>query len=437
MTPPGALFTDLYELTMAAGYFEKGIDDPAVFSLYARRHPRRGFFVAAGLEAALDFLSSFRFRKEDIAYLKSLKLFSEAFLDFLRSLRFDGEVRALPEGSLFFPDEPVMEIKASMIQAQILETYLINTIGIASMLATKAARCIHAARGRSLIDFSLRRTQGADAGMMMARSAYLAGFDATSNLEAGKRYGIPVAGTMAHSFVMAFEEEIDAFRAYARLFPERTILLIDTYDTLEGARKAVQIAKELQTEGRQLVGVRLDSGDLITLSRRVRQILDQGGQQAVKIFASGGYDEYRLAKAIEARTPIDAFGVGTRAGVSADAPYMDMVYKLVRFGRRNVRKHSTGKATLAGEKQVFRFADAGGVYKEDRLGLVDECPQGASALLQPVMRKGRRLEPAPDLEDLRRKFKNNFALLPDAYKQLENAAVYPVEISRRLQQAQP
>lgn len=436
MKPISPLFTDLYELTMAAGYFANGLAAPATFSLYVRPHPRRGFFLAAGLATVLDQLAAFGFSVDDLAYLDGSSLFTPAFLDYLKDLTFTGDVRAMAEGTLFFPDEPILEVTAPMIQAQLLETYLINTLGLASLLATKAARCVHAAGGRSLIDFSLRRTQGMDAGLVMARSSYLAGFDATSNVLAGKQLGLPVAGTMAHSYVMAFGSEIDAFRAYAHMFPRRTILLIDTYDTLEGARRAALVGKEMQARGEQLLGVRLDSGDLIALAGQVRGILDAAGLQEVKIFASGGYDEYRLAEAVARQAPIDAFGVGTRAGVSADIPYLDMVYKLVRYNGRDVRKTSSGKATLAGPKQVWRLTGEDGRMAEDVLGLMGETRDAGTPLLQPVMRAGRLLDGHPPLGQIRSTFRLNFETLPEPYKRLENPAVYPVRISRGLKAVQ-
>jgi nicotinate phosphoribosyltransferase len=437
MNPISALLTDLYELTMAAAYFNTGIDAPATFSLYARRHPLRGFFVAAGLEDILRFLEGFHFQADDIAYLRRTALFSERFLTYLAGLRFEGDVWAMPEGSLFFTNEPILEVTAPIIQAQLLETYLINAAGLASLIATKAARCVHAAQDRRLIDFSLRRTQGADAGLVAARSSYLVGFEATSNVLAGQRFGIPVAGTMAHSFVMAFDNELQAFRAYARLFPQRTILLIDTYDTIAGARNALQVALELKQRGETLHGVRLDSGDLIDLSRRVRHILDEGGFQDVKIFASGGLDEFDLAAILAQKAPIDAFGVGTKMGVSADAPYLDMVYKMVQFDGRPVCKHSTGKATLAGEKQIYRRLYPDGHYHGDVLGARQDRITGTTPLLQPVLRAGRRISPPTDLDHLRQTFKSNFARLPDAYKALANTPDFPVTLSDSLLRQQP
>jgi nicotinate phosphoribosyltransferase len=436
MITPGPLFTDLYELTMAAGYFDQGIHAPATFSLYLRPHPRRGYFVAAGLEEVISFISDFHFSDEDIAYLSSLKRFDGAFLDYLKDLHFSGDVRALPEGTLFFPEEPVLEVTAPIVEAQLLETFLINTVGLASMLATKAARCVHAAKGRTLIDFSLRRTQGCDAGLAMARSSYLAGFEATSNVLAGKRYGIPVAGTMAHSFVMAFEDETDAFRAYARRFPDQTVLLIDTYDTLVGAHKAVQVAREMAAAGHRLNGVRLDSGDLCELSRCVREIFNAAGLHDVRIFASGGYDEYLIAETVDRQAPINAFGVGTKAGVSEDAPYVDMVYKMVRFANRDVRKRSSGKISLAGEKQIFRKLDENGNYCEDVIGTRNERRPDLCELLQTVIQNSQRTVLPEDLKSLRKEFSSNFKKLPGIYKSLDAPLLYPVRISKALQKVQ-
>ncbi|MCP4746897.1 MAG: nicotinate phosphoribosyltransferase [Desulfobacteraceae bacterium] len=436
MTYPGALFTDLYELTMAAGYYEQGLFDQAVFSLYTRSHPDRGFFVAAGLEQVIDALTSFEFSSRDLQFLKDTSLFSPGFLNYLSQLRFTGDVHAMAEGTLFFAEEPVLEIRAPIIEAQLIETRLINTIGLASMIATKAARCVHAAQGRNLIDFSLRRTQGADAGMTAARSSYLAGFISTSNVLAGQRYGIPIAGTMAHSFVMAFNNELDAFLAYARLFPERTVLLIDTYDTLSGAQNAVQVAKQMRSAGQALKGVRLDSGDMVQLSRDVRRILDEAGFDNVKIFASGAFDEYSIIEALNRGAAIDAFGVGTKMGVSADAPFMDMVYKLARIKGRNVRKYSSGKRTLGGEKQVFRLKNAQGAYARDIIGHRGETFAQAKPLLLPVIKSGRRTGDYPALETLRNEFRKNFQLLPEDFRRINSPAIYPVSVSERLQRIQ-
>lgn len=434
---PGPLFTDLYELTMAAAYHDSGITGEGTFSLFTRPDHQRGFYVSAGIEKALDFLETFQFEEAELTYLGHLNLFSDGFLNYLATLRFTGDVWAMAEGTPFFGDEPIVEVTSPIIQGQLIETYLINTIGLASMIATKAARCVHAARGRGLIDFSLRRTQGVDAGLTVARSTYLAGFDATSNVLAGQKEAIPVSGTMAHSFVLAFEKEIDAFRAYARRFPDQTVLLIDTYDTIQGANNAVQVAKEMASRGDRLKGVRLDSGDMIALSRRVRRIFDDEGLNGVKIFASGGFDEYGVSEAVVEDAPIDAFGVGTKVGVSADAPFMDMVYKLTQFETRPVRKLSESKVTLAGKKQVHRRSSAKtGQYVEDIISLRDEPISDARPLLAPMMQSGRRHAPAPFLSQIRAAFHERFAGLPDSFKALQNPAMFPVRVSDGLTELQ-
>ena len=429
---PGPLFTDLYELTMAAGYFDRRRHDPATFSLFVRPHPRRGYFVAAGLDAVAEALTRFRFNGEEIDWLADTGRFKDDFLEHLAHLQFSGDLLAMAEGEVFFPGEPVAEVTAPLIEAQLLETYLINGVGVSSMLATKASRCVHAAGGRPVVDFSLRRTQGTHAGMTVARASYLAGFAGTSNVLAGKTWGIPLSGTMAHSFVTAFESEMDAFDAYARLFPDNAVLLIDTYDTIEGAKNAAAVGRRMAARGEQLAGVRLDSGDMIRLSRDVRRILDDAGLTEAKIFASSGFDEYSLKELIDGGARIDAFGVGTRMGTSADAPYLDMVYKMVRIGDRNVRKQSEGKTTLAGAKQVFRKLDTDGRFVEDLLGVRDESPEGYTALLQPVIQNGAQLAPPPTLGEIRDRFADTFKRLDARYKRFEDPAEYPVRLSERL-----
>ena len=433
---PGPLFTDLYELTMAAGYFDRQMDERATFSLFVRPHPKRGYYVAAGMQAVVDALTRFHFSDEEIDWLAQTGRFKRDFLACLATLRFSGDVLSMAEGEIFFPGEPVLEVTAPLIQAQIIETYLINTVGIASLLATKAARCVSVAAGRPLVDFSLRRTQGSHAGMTVARSSYLAGFSATSNVLAGKTWGIPISGTMAHSFVTAFESEIEAFEAYANLFPDSAVLLIDTFDTVQGARNAAIVGKRMRQKGKALMGVRLDSGDMIALSREVRRILDEAGLAEVKIFASSGFDEHALQRLIAGGARIDAFGVGTRMGVSADMPYLDMVYKMVRMGTRDVRKVSEGKITLAGEKQVFRQMDQDRRFQGDIIGLRDDPPDGAVALLVPAMEKGRPVGPMPTLEEIRARFAENFEKLDERYKRIENPDTYPVRVSDRLEEIQ-
>lgn len=433
----GPLFTDLYELTMAASYFANKVFDVATFSLYIRDvYATRNYFVAAGLEQVLDELAAFQFSDPDISYLRSTGRFSEHFLDYLRQLHFTGDVYAMPEGTVFFANEPVMEVTAPIVEAQIIETFVLNTIGFQTMIASKAARCFHAADGRPLIDFSLRRTQGQDAGIKVARSTFIAGFSATSNVLAGKIYGIPISGTMAHSYVSAFDNERDAFFAYADTFPDHSIFLIDTYDSVEGARHAAAVAKEMQKKGHTLIGVRLDSGDMVSLSREVRKIFDDAGLLDVKIFASSGFDEFKIAKVISEGALIDAFGVGTKVGVSADAPFVDVVYKMVRFKGRDVRKLSLGKVTLAGEKQVFRKSDQNGCYLEDIIGQRDEIIAEGKPLLEKVMKNGKLLRPHPQLQVLQEKFKENFAALDDGYKSIQDHKAYPAKLSTQLQNLQ-
>jgi nicotinate phosphoribosyltransferase len=433
----GPLFTDLYELTMAAGYFAHQVFDTATFSLYIRGpDSARNFFVAAGLEQVLDELAGFRFSPEDLDFLKSTGRFSTDFIAFLKKLSFSGEVYAMPEGTVFFADEPVLEVTAPIIEAQLLETFLLNTVGFQTMIASKAARCIHAAAGRPLIDFSLRRTQGQDAGLKVARSAFIAGFAATSNVLAGKIYGIPLSGTMAHSYVSAFESEQDAFSAYSETFPDHSIFLIDTYDTLEGAKNAVSVAEKMKKKGHALLGVRLDSGDMVSLSQGVRKILDDAGLYDVKIFASSGFDEFKIAGVLSEGAKIDAFGVGTKVGVSADAPFVDIVYKMVRFKDRNVRKLSPEKITLAGEKQIFRIKNQKGYYIEDIIGVRDEHILGSEPLLEKVMENGKILHPHPALQEIRERFELNFSRLDEKYKSIHDAAVYPVKLNTRLQELQ-
>lgn len=428
----GPLFTDLYQLTMAAAYYERGIEDQASFSLFVRESEARNYFVAAGLEMVLDELAGFEFSDRELDYLKGTGLFADDFLGFLKALEFKGEIFAMPEGTIFFSDEPVLEVTAPIIQAQIVETFLLNTIGSQSLFASKGARCVHAAGGRPLIDFSMRRTQGKDAGLNVARSTYIAGFAGTSNLLAGQRYGIPVSGTMAHSYVSAFENEMDAFRAYAAIFPQQSVFLIDTYDTIEGARRAARVGLEMRQQGHPLKGVRLDSGDMIDLSCRVREILDDAGLSDVNIYASSGFDEFAIHELLTNGARIDAFGVGTKIGVSADAPYLDVVYKLVKINDRPVRKLSPGKQTLAGEKQVFRAYDDHGQFAEDIIGLRDETIDDATPLLSGVMRQGKPVGTHPTLAEIQAYFKSNFDALPDKYKSIHTRHRYPVGLSERL-----
>jgi len=433
-----ALFTDLYELTMAAAFVRENVDGLATFSLFARRLPHdRGFLVAAGLEDALEYLRALRFDRASLDYLGSLGRFEAPFLEQLAGLRFTGNVRAVAEGTLVFPDEPLLEITAPLVEAQIVETALLNLIHVGTVLASKAARSVLAARGRGLAEFGMRRSHGTAAGLTAARAAILAGFGSTSDVLAGRTWGVPVSGTMAHSFVTAFPSELDAFRAYARAFPDAAVLLIDTYDTLEGARLAVTVGRELEARGHRLAGVRLDSGDLAALSRQVRSILEAGGCRTVPIIASGGLDEHDIAALLEDGAPIDAFGIGTRLVVSADAPSLDVVYKLVRLDQRDVLKLSPGKETWVGAKQVFRRLGPEGRLAGDTLGLADEAaPRGATPLLERAMEKGELTRPHPPLSELRDRCAAGLATLPDGLRRLHDAERYEVTPSAALEERQ-
>jgi nicotinate phosphoribosyltransferase len=429
-----ALFTDLYELTMAQSYFRERMSAPATFSLFTRNLPaNRGYLVTAGLESVLQYLEMLRFSGDDIDYLRSTGIFADDFLEYLKEFRFTGEVWAMPEGRLQFAGEPVLEVTAPIAEAQLVETFIINQMNLQTIIATKAARCVWAAGSRAVVDFSLRRTHGRDAGMKVARCSYIAGCVSTSNVLAGKVYGIPIAGTMAHSYVSSFPEEIDSFRAYARSFPDGTTLLIDTYDTLAGVRNATVVATEMEIRGHRLRSVRLDSGDLLTLSREVRQVLNGAGLDYVDIFASGGLDEYQVLELLDAGAPINGFGVGTRMGVSDDAPWLDLAYKLVKYDGRPVLKLSTGKVSLVDEKQVYRLSDAHGMISGDVIALRAEAPPPkGEALLTRVMEGGRITAPLLSLEEVRSRFREEFDRLPERYKALGETPDYPVGLSSRL-----
>jgi nicotinate phosphoribosyltransferase len=430
------LFTDLYELTMAQTFFQQRMFAGATFSLFIRQYPpNRGFMVSAGLEDVLDYLEAFHFSQQGLDYLRSTGQFGDDFLQYLKNDvgPFAGSVRAIPEGRLFFVNEPVLEITAPIIQAQLVETFVINQINFQSLLTTKAARCVAAARGRVLVDFASRRTHGVDAALKMARCSYIAGFQSTSNVLAAQRYGIPPSGTMAHSFISSFPSEIEAFRAYAGAFPDRTVLLLDTYDTIQGAWHAAEVGRELEDAGHRLAGVRLDSGDFGSLSRQVRQILDDAGLGYVNIIASGGLDEYQIQDLLQAGAPIDQFGVGTRVGVSDDAPWSDMAYKLVRYDQMPVMKLSTGKTSLPGGKQVLRLKTPQGRFDRDILACEDENLPGGEALLELVMQDGRRLGSKPQLDDIRSRLAQDLARLDGHYQRLYNPPRYPVTLSARLE----
>lgn len=419
---PGALLTDFYELTMVDSYLRRQMTGLATFSLFVRDLPaNRGFLVSAGVGDCLDWLEQFSFTSTDLDYLAEAGFGGDS-LEAFAALRFDGEVWAVPEGRMVFAGEPVLEVTAPIPQAQLVETYLVNQVSVQTTLATKAARCRIAAAGRiDLVDFAFRRTQGIEAGLLAARLTGMVGFTATSNVEAARRYGLRPAGTMAHSYVEAFPTELDAFYAFVTDHPGRATLLVDTYDTLGGVVHAIEVIDRLGLQ--RHAAIRLDSGDLAELAIRSRQMLDSAGLPDVRIFASGGLDEHEVAAFVAHGVPIDAVGIGTRMGVSADAPYLDSAYKLVAYDGRPVAKLSTSKATMPGPKQVFRGHGMRDVIA--RRG--EPAPSGSRPLLEPVMRAGRRLEPADSVAAGRARFEADLAELPDKARDLRSP-VAPVAV---------
>ncbi len=432
VTPPfsPALFTDLYELTMLQAYFEEGLDATSVFSAFVRQLPtQRRFLLACGLDDVLAFLETVRFDQPALAYLDSLGRFSPRFLRWLETFRFTGDVHAVPEGTPIFADEPLLEIDAPLAEAQLVETFVLNQLHLQTVLASKAARVVAAAAGRRVVDFGLRRVHGIDAGLKAARAYHIAGIDATSNVAAGQVYGVPVAGTMAHSYIQAHDDEAEAFRAFATLYPE-TVLLVDTYDTIAAVRAIVELARELGPAFR-VSGIRLDSGDLRALAVEARAILDAAGLPRVTIFASGGLDEEAIAALVAAGAPIDGFGVGTDMGVSRDAPTLDIVYKLVEYRGRGRLKLSPAKALLPGRKQIFRV-ERDGRADHDVLALRDESTAGRP-LLRHVMTGGRRIPGATaTIDESRAHARAELARLPSELHGLDAGPPYRVEISAAL-----
>ena len=426
-----SLFADLYELTMLGAYGARGMDATATFSLFVRELPAgRNFLLACGLDDLLGELESFRFSANEIAYLRSLNMLPESLFAALADFRFAGGVFAAPEGAPVFTGEPILEVTAPIGQAQAVETLVVNQISLQTVLASKAARVVEAAAGRPVVDFGARRAQGLDAAIKGARAFAIAGVSATSLLAAGARYNIPVTGTMAHSFVQAFDHELEAFAAFAEIYPS-TVLLVDTYDTLEGVRRAVELARRLGDDCR-LTGVRLDSGDLDALSRAARGMLDDAGLRQLKIVASGGLNETRVEALVKAGAPIDVFGVGTEMSVSADAPALDIAYKLTEYAGRGRMKLSAGKGTMPGRKQVFRRT-ADGVAVGDVVAGRDETLVG-TPLLEPAMLGGRRVKASAPLSELRERSQAMIAALPKALRTLDEAREpYPVAVSDRLQ----
>jgi nicotinate phosphoribosyltransferase len=426
------LLTDLYQLNMLQAYLDHGETRAAVFEFFIRKLPaRRGFLVAAGLEQALDFLENLRFSAEEIDWLARTGRFGKGLLAHLADLRFTGDVHAMPEGTVFFADEPILRVTAPLPQAQLIETRLINILHFQSLIASKAARMMLAAPGKLLVDFGLRRAHGAEAGLMAARASYLAGFAGTATVLAGTRYDIPIFGTMAHSFIQTYDDEAEAFAAFAESRPENLTILIDTYDTEAAARKVVALAPRLAARGITVRAVRLDSGDLTTLSKSVRRILDQGGLPDVRIFASGGLDEDSVARMLKAGAPIDGFGLGTSLTTSSDVPALDCVYKLQEYAGLPRRKRSVGKATWPGRKQVWRHYGADDRMTGDVLSLETD-QQAGEPLIQLVMQGGRRVSAPPGLVESRARAARDLARLPEPLRRLERGASYPMQVGEAL-----
>jgi nicotinate phosphoribosyltransferase len=427
-----ALLTDLYQLNMVQGYLESGMTGTAVFELFMRRLPRtRGFLMAAGLAQAVEYLEGLRFAPDELQWLKDSGRFGAATIDYLAALRFTGDLDAMPEGTVFFADEPVIRVVAPLPVAQLVETRIINLIHYESLIASKAARMVLAAPGKILLDFGLRRAHAAEAGLLAARASYLAGFTGTATVPALPLFGIPIFGTMAHSFIQAHGDESRAFEDFARARPDATVFLIDTYDTERAAAKVVALAPKLAREGIRIQGVRIDSGDLADHARKVRAILDAGGLRDVKIFASGGLDEHDLLDFARTGAPIDGYGIGTSLVTSPDAAALDCAYKLQEYAGVPRRKTSEGKATWPGRKQVFRRFGADGRMASDVLARDGES-QAGTPLLRPVMRGGIPVAPLPPLDESRKTAAASLAALPEAHRRLDEGASYPVAVSEAL-----
>lgn len=429
------LLTDLYELTMAHAYFDLGMRETAVFELFVRRLPSaRRFLLAAGLEQIIQYLESLRFTPGDVEFLTRLRIFPDNFLSYLSTVGFTGSVHAMAEGTPFFANEPILRVSAPILEAQLVESRIMNLMHFQTVIASKAARCVVAARGKRLVDFGMRRAHGAEAALYAARAAFLAGFDATATVEAGRQFGIPLSGTMAHSFIQAHDYEEQALRNFVAVHGRRTALLIDTYDTERAARRVAALARELkESKGPgQVQGVRIDSGDLGAQARAVRSILDTHGAQDVEIILSGSLDEYRIESLLAAGTPVDAFGIGTRLDVSEDAPSLDMAYKLEEYAGKARRKRSPGKATWPGPKQVFRERNSTGLLSGDSIALATEIQPG-EPLLQEIMRNGRRVARLPSLTEMREFCRQRVAELPASLRILSmEESQYPVRVTDRV-----
>ena len=430
----GELSVDLYELTISQVFWRRGMKDRATFSLFFRGYPSdRGYYIACGIDDALDFLNGFRFSERDIEAIRRTTPLSDDFIDHLSGIRFTGNVRAVPEGSIVFADEPLLEVSGNLLESQIVETMLLNIVTTSSLLATKASRLVKAASGRPVVDFGTRRTHGENAALQAARSGYVAGFAGTSNVKAAAMFEIPAVGTMAHSFIQAFGDEREAFDVYIDEFPDTTTLLVDTYDTLTGVEKAIRVAQTARIRGDAVNAIRLDSGDLDQLSRSARSMLDSAGLQDVRILASGGLDEFSIENLVQSCAPIDAFGVGTRYGTSADAPYIDSVYKLVEIGGRPVTKLSAAKATRPWAKQVFRRFEDGLMSGDVLARATSAVPDGyPHQMLRTAMQSGERLNPMDPIETVRKRVASNIAALPEQFRRLRDPALYRIGYSQVL-----
>jgi len=430
--PNSALLTDLYQLTMLQGYYEQNMEELAVFEFFIRKLPEnRGYLVAAGLAQVLTYLEQLQFSSGEIEWLASTGQFKPAVLDRLAGLKFTGDVHAMPEGTVFFPNEPILRITAPLPEAQLVESRIINLLHFQTLIASKAARSVLIAPDKLLVDFGMRRAHGSEAALLAARASYLAGFTGSATVAAGMHFGIPIFGTMAHSFIQAYSSESQAFADFAKANPDNVVLLIDTYDTEAGAQKVVDLAAALHAQGIKIKGVRLDSGDLADHARKVRTILDRGGLNDATLFASGNIDEHKLAELMAEQAPIDGFGIGTRLDTSADAPYLDCAYKLQEYAGIARRKRSEGKATWPGRKQVYRNYD-NGVISGD-IVTVDNAPYPGQPLLQWVMQGGKAVAGQPTLVEAREYARRQLNSLPMSLRQLSNTPEYPVIISAELQ----
>ncbi len=436
-----AMLTDLYQLTMDASYLHHNKNGSSTFDYFIRSLPKnRSYFVVAGLEQVLHYLENLSFDEDSIEYLRSKEIFPEQFLDYLTNLKFTGDVYAMSEGTIAFQNEPIIRITAPRNEAQLVETYILNTMNFQTMIASKASRVVQAAQGKAVVDFALRRTHGPTAGMLAARASCIAGAIGTSNVLAGKEFNLPIFGTMAHAYVMSFDSEIESFRAYSKTFPNSSVFLIDTYDTIQGAWNAVKVAKEMEREGHKLKGVRLDSGDLCQLSIDVRNILDRNDLQDVKILASNDLNEYKISRHEASGSRIDVYGVGTEMGTSKDAPAISGVYKLAEdtdeYGNPTPKmKFSESKSTLPGKKQVYRFFDDQGKCINDTITTADDSLQG-EPLLKKVMEGGQTIGNQPTIEEIQEKKKTQLESLAQEYKDIDSPETYPVEVSGRLAELQ-